>query len=144
MRCTLVALLFIAWPLHADDLGLKVPPNFKVTLWADHTLANDILTMALDEKGRVVVSGPGYVRLLEDTKGAGKADKATEVEKTRSGLMGLCYVRNKQIDQEDWNSILSGDGKLVERMRWASSTERKPLLSDNILLDRWKFSEHGG
>ena len=71
MRYAIVALLFMALPLRADDLGLKLPPGFRATLWADHTLANDIDTMALDEEGRVVVSRPGCVRMLEDTKGVG-------------------------------------------------------------------------
>src|SRR3954463_9065870 len=115
MRCTLLALFVIASSVFADDLGLKVPPNFKVTLWADHTLANDIFTMALDEKGRVVVSGPGYVRLLEDTQGTGKADNATEIGGTKTGLMGLCYSRTGLANAR---IILSGDGKLTDRIFW--------------------------
>src|SRR5262245_5046117 len=40
----------------ADDLGLKVPGGFRVTVLADETLANDTYAMALDAKGRVVVT----------------------------------------------------------------------------------------
>src|SRR5438552_10552229 len=39
--------------------GLKVPPGFEVTEFADAKLANDIYCMTLDPKGRVVVSGRG-------------------------------------------------------------------------------------
>ena len=37
-----------------EDLGLRIAPGFKITLFADHTLANDIYAMTLDSKGRVV------------------------------------------------------------------------------------------
>ena len=37
--------------------GLKVPPGFEVTEFADHKLANNIYCMTLDPKGRVVVAG---------------------------------------------------------------------------------------
>ena len=91
--CVILVALLAGLPLHGEDLGLKVPPGFRVTLWADHTLANDIFTMALDEKGRVVVSGPGYIRRLEDTDGDGKADKAINIAETKTGAMGLCFGR---------------------------------------------------
>ena len=54
----------------APPHGLRVPPGFEVTEFADSTLANNIYCMTLDPKGRVVVSGPGYVRLLVDEHGA--------------------------------------------------------------------------
>ena len=42
-----------------DDLGLRVAPGFRVTLYADQDLANDIFAMTLDSHGQVVVTGPG-------------------------------------------------------------------------------------
>ena len=91
MRFALLLALLCAFTLHAEDLGLKVAPGFRVTLWADHTLANDIYTMALDDKGRVVVSGKGYVKRLEDTKRTGKADTATLLAEPATGAMGLHF-----------------------------------------------------
>jgi putative heme-binding domain-containing protein len=141
MRYAPFALLFIALPLQADDLGLKVPPNFKVTLWADHTLANDIFTMALDEQGRVVVSGPGYVRRLEDTKGTGKAEKATEIAATKTGMMGLCFPSDPSTSRPIY---LSGDGQLVKRWTWKLLENDAHFASQDFLMSKWKFSEHGG
>jgi putative heme-binding domain-containing protein len=90
----LLALLLIAVPARAaDDLGLKVPPGFKVTLWADHDLANDIYAMTLDDRGRVLVTSRGWVKRLEDTDGDGKADKAKEIVETKTGGMGLYWDR---------------------------------------------------
>jgi putative heme-binding domain-containing protein len=91
----LLALLLIAGPARADaDLGLKVPPGFKVTLWADHELANDIYAMTLDSSGRVLVTSRGWVKRLEDTDGDGKADKAEIIFTTKTGGMGLYQDRS--------------------------------------------------
>ena len=40
---------------------------------ADDDLAHDIYSMTVDSLGRVVVSGAGYVRILVDEDGDGKA-----------------------------------------------------------------------
>src|SRR6476659_2380152 len=92
MRLVALALLLPVVDVRADDLGLKVPRTFRVTLGADHTLANDITAMALDDRGKVVVSGPGYVRRLEDTDGDGKADRATDIASPKTGAMGLLFA----------------------------------------------------
>lgn len=80
-----------AQSLPADSPGFRVPPGFRVTLFADEKLANDIFAMTLDARGRVVVTGPGYIRRLEDSRGTGKADKAILYGTTRTGGMGLCF-----------------------------------------------------
>src|SRR5216683_3116682 len=85
------ALLLLAAPIGADDYGLRVAPGFKVTLYADESLANDIYAMTLDKQGRVVVTSRGWIKILHDTKGIGKADKATVFAETPSGGMGLCF-----------------------------------------------------
>ncbi|MFM7920984.1 MAG: hypothetical protein ACKPJJ_12220, partial [Planctomycetaceae bacterium] len=54
--------------------GIKVPEGFRVELYADDDLAHDIHSLTLDSRGRVVVSGPGYVRILTDADGDGRAD----------------------------------------------------------------------
>src|SRR6188768_3980670 len=59
----------------ADDaLGVRVPEGFEVSLYADNELASDIFSMTIDSLGRVVVSGPGYVRILIDADGDGRAE----------------------------------------------------------------------
>jgi len=91
MRFTLafgVALL-IAAPLFAQT-GLKVPIGFEVVEFADGKLANDVHCMTLDPKGRVIVAGRGYIRILVDDDGDGKADRALEFAKEpKDGAMGL-------------------------------------------------------
>ena len=140
MRHTTLLFVALALPLRADDLGLKVPPGFRVTLWADHTLANDIYTMALDEKGHVVVSGPGYVRRLEDTDGDGRADKATDIAPTKSGAMGLCFTTDVVTDR-DFNLNLTSDGRAAA-LAWHGL--RGQYVEYRTLLKPFPFSEHGG
>ena len=55
-----------------------MPDGFEVTEFAGNELANDIFCMTLDPKGRVVVSGRGFIRLLVDDKGDGHATKALD------------------------------------------------------------------
>ena len=58
--------------------SLVVPEGFEVTLYADDDLAHDIYSMTIDSRGRVVVAGAGYVRILHDRDGNGAADDYTE------------------------------------------------------------------
>ena len=75
--------------------GLRVPEGFEVVEFADNTLANDIYCLTLDPKGRVVVSGRGYIRLLLDNNGDGRADRALDfTEAPKDGAMGLFWERN--------------------------------------------------
>ncbi len=62
--------------LAADELGIRVPEGFEVSLYADDTLAHDIFSMTIDAQGRVVVAGLDYVKTLHDD-GDGRADRAT-------------------------------------------------------------------
>jgi putative heme-binding domain-containing protein len=86
-------------------LGLRVPDGFEVTEFADSKLANDIFCLALDPKGRVLVSGRGYVRLLVDDDNDGKADRALDVaDGPKNGAMGLLW--------EGSSLYVTGDGGL--------------------------------
>ena len=58
-------------------VGLKAPAGFSVELFADDNLAHDIFSMTIDARGRVVVAGKGYVKILHDDDGDGKADRAS-------------------------------------------------------------------
>lgn len=77
-----------------NDLGLRVAPGFRVSLYADSTLANDIYAMTLDARGDVVVTSRGYIRTLLDTDGDGVADSARDFASTPAGGMGLCFDGN--------------------------------------------------
>jgi len=117
----------------AADLGLKVAPGFKVTLYSDQDIANDIYAMTLDRKGRVVVTSAGWVKMLHDTRNAGKADKATLFAETKSGGMGLCF---------DGNDLLfCGDG-WMSRYRDPDGKGQAQGAPEKIIPLR--FGEHGG
>jgi len=75
-------------PVSVHDL--KVPPDFTARLYADNPLAPDIYTMTIDDAGRVLVAGRGYVRVLVDDDGDGSADRAVDlIDGLKDGPMGL-------------------------------------------------------
>jgi putative membrane-bound dehydrogenase-like protein len=94
-------LLLAALALHAADeapelvpvegMGLRLAKGFRITQIADHTLANDIFSMTLDSKGRIVVSSAGWIKTLIDKDGDGKPDEAQLFVNTGTGSMGLCF-----------------------------------------------------
>jgi putative membrane-bound dehydrogenase-like protein len=116
-----------------DDLGLRVPPGFKVTLYADHELANDIYSMTLDSQGNVVVTSQGWVKRLVDTKGTGKADKAEVIAPTATGGMGLCF--------DGGDLYFCGDGWLSV---YRAGKDKGTLEQKPERLFPLAFSEHGG
>jgi putative membrane-bound dehydrogenase-like protein len=117
----------------ADNLGLRVPPGFKVTLYADHELANDIYAMTLDAQGDVVVTSQGWVKRLLDTKGAGQADKAEVIAPTATGGMGLCF--------DGGDLYFCGDGWLSV---YRAGKDKGTLEQKPERLFPLAFSEHGG
>jgi len=81
-------------PLCAQS-GLKVPAGFEVIEFADGNLANDIHCMTVDPNGRVIVSGRGYIRILVDDNGDGKADRAIDfANEPKDGAMGMHWESN--------------------------------------------------
>jgi putative heme-binding domain-containing protein len=115
----------------AEELGLKVAPGFRVSVYADHELANDIYAMTLDAHGRVVVTSRGYIKVLHDSQGLGKADKATLLATTATGGMGMCF------DGDDL--YFCGDG-WFSRYR---NPEKRPAQPPDRLIPL-AFGEHGG
>ena len=89
-----------------DHLGLRVPPGFEVTEFADSKLANDIYCMTLDPQGRVVVSGRGYIRILVDDDGDGRADPGHRLRRRPEGR-GAWACSGKAT-----RSTVTGDGGL--------------------------------
>ena len=75
------------------DLGsaIKLQDGFEATLYSGPDLADDIYSMTLDAKSRVVVSSRGYIRTLHDTDGDNRADKAILFAKLDHGTMGMMF-----------------------------------------------------
>ncbi len=114
-RYFLILLILAVTPPHVSAQGLKVPPGFEVVEFADGKLANDIHVMTVDPKGRVIVAARGYIRILVDDDGDGKADRALEFASTpKDGAMGLLW--------EGDSLYVTGDGGL---RRFTSKTGDK-------------------
>jgi len=110
-RRLVLLLLFFAFALPGSTAvshGFRVPDGFEVSLYAGDDLAHDIFSMTTDAKGRIVVAGKDYVKILHDTNGDGKADKATLfVKASKTGAHGMYFDGN--------DLILNGDGGI---RRW--------------------------
>jgi len=95
---SLVALTVVCWSMIAgnslaEELGVTVPDGFKVELYADDDLAHDVYSMTVDAEGRVVVSGQGYVRILIDADGDGKAESFKQfADGPASGAQGMFWL----------------------------------------------------
>jgi putative membrane-bound dehydrogenase-like protein len=88
----IVAVLSVAGTVVAQAPGLTAPPGFEVTEYAGPALANDICCMTVDARGRPVVAGRGYIRVLVDDDGDGKADRAIDfAHEPKDGAMGLLW-----------------------------------------------------
>ena len=78
--------------LAADDLGVRVPEGFEVVEFAGDELAHDIYSMTIDSQGRVVVAGAGYIKILIDHDGDGKADEAKLFsDSPKNGAQGMFF-----------------------------------------------------
>ena len=78
---------------NAQKPGILVPAGFRVDHYADDDLAHDICSLTIDSKGRVVVSGPGYVRILIDSDNDGKADTFTQfADGPVAGAQGMHFM----------------------------------------------------
>jgi glucose/arabinose dehydrogenase len=85
--------------------GLRVPAGFEVTEFAGSDRANDIYSMTLDPRGRVVVAGRGYIRILIDDDNDGRADRfVTFADGPKDGAQGLLW--------EGTSLYCTGDGGL--------------------------------
>src|SRR5437764_9147492 len=110
LTCFSAALLLVIVPgigqtAENRELGLRVPPGFEVTEFADSKLANDIYSMTLDPRGRVVVSGRGYLRILVDDDNDSRADRALPfADAPKDGAQGLLW--------EGSHLYYTGDGGL--------------------------------
>lgn len=100
-----------------EDLGLNVPEGFTVTRFADDSLAHDIFSMTIDSLGRVVVSGPGYVKILVDSNNDGKADRVIDfADGPASGAQGLCFLGRNLLCTGDAGLVLYKDENADDRV----------------------------
>ena len=113
---SLIGLLCFVGSLAASDIGVRVPDGFEVTEFAGDNLAHNIYSMTLDYKGRVVVAGPGYVKILIDTDGDGKADTAKLFsEFPQNGAQGM-YFNGRSL-------VCVGDGGIL-RLKDANGDDK--------------------
>jgi len=119
--------------VNVPDLGLRVASGFRVTLFADDTLAGDISALTIDSRGNVVVTGPGYIRTLLDRNNDGFADAAENFASPPTGGMGLCF------DGDDL--MFTGNGALW-RHRDTDGDGRADGAPERLLS--LAFGEHGG
>src|SRR5262249_23902182 len=108
--------------------GFRVPVGFEVVEYADSKLANDIFSMTVDSKGRIVVSGPGYVRVLIEDEKTGLASQTVDVAAVKEGAQGLFWegehlyftadggLRRRRIGAD---GKASGAAELIRTMRTA-------------------------
>lgn len=96
--------------------GIRVPAGFRVELYADDELAHDIHSLTLDSRGRVVVSGPGYVRILVDTDGDGRADRFQQfADGPATGSQGMYFYGNSLLCAGDGGLLLYRDDDADDR-----------------------------
>lgn len=89
-----------------QELPLIAPPGFRVTEFVTDRQAHDIFCLTFDPQGRLVVSGPGYIRVITDQDGDGVGDLVqTFADGPQSGAQGLCY--------EGSDLLCVGDGGLL-------------------------------
>ena len=73
-------------------LGLQAPEGFQVATFATDDWATNVSAMTVDPRGRVVVAGPGYIKILHDDDADGRADRASLfADFPRSSAHGLCF-----------------------------------------------------
>jgi putative membrane-bound dehydrogenase-like protein len=78
---------------HGEEPVIVVPPGFEVQHFADDDMAHDIHSLTIDAKGRVVVSGPGYIRILIDSDNDGKADTYKAfADAPKNGSQGMYFM----------------------------------------------------
>ena len=119
-----------ASPAVAADL--KLPPGFTAKLYADNPVAPDVYTMTIDDAGRVLIAGRGYVRVLVDDDNDGSADRAVDlIDGLKDGPMGLLA--------EGDSLFVMSDGGLK---RYRGYNGRDKLKEPELLLALKTGGEH--
>jgi len=110
---TMLALLFLLFAADPSSLGqepgIRVPEGFHVDLFADDDLAHDVHSLTIDGAGRIVVSGPGYIRILIDDDQDGRAESFRQfADGPASGSQGMFFLGSSLLCAGD-------DGLLIYR-----------------------------
>lgn len=122
LAITLAAAMLTSNDLRAEELGVKVADGFTVQLYADDDQAHDIHCLTFDSLGRPVVSGIGYVKILEDQNGDGRADQVKEfVDGPKTGAQGMTFHGR--------DLLCIGDGGLI-RYRDRNADDRADGAAD--------------
>ena len=136
MSTAILLLAMLPGAALAPVADVKLPPGFAAYLYSDQTLANDITTMTVDDAGRVIVAGRGYVRLLIDDDGDGKADRAVNLlEGLKDSPMGL-------LAEGDSLYVVSDDGLKRYRGLLASGGRQPPDAKGEVLYAVKTSGEH--
>ena len=105
-----LCLLVGAAPVAGEEIGLRAPDGFEVSLYAGDDLAHDIYSMTIDGQGRVVVAGREYVKVLHDDDRDGKADRATLFsQRPASGAHGMLFLGDDLLATGDDSLMLLRD-----------------------------------
>ncbi len=110
--------------------GFSAPAGFEVSLYAGDELAHDIYALTIDARGRVVVAGNDYIKVLEDRDRDGFADHATMLSSKRRGVHGMVFVGDDLIAS-------CGDGIWHLRDRDRDGMADEPG-------ERWRIAHGGG
>ncbi|MEC8895092.1 MAG: hypothetical protein VX675_02110, partial [Planctomycetota bacterium] len=100
------------------------PDVFRIDKIGSDALATNIYSLALDARGRIHVSGPGYIRRLEDTDSDGILDRAVNFYKGPArGCQGMVFHGSslyttggkglERYDDADGDGIADGPPKLL-------------------------------
>jgi putative membrane-bound dehydrogenase-like protein len=109
MLAVLVLSFVVSPPSLAQEPGIRVPEGFQVELFADDDLAHDVHSLTIDGAGRIVVSGPGYIRILIDEDQDGRADSFRQfADGPATGSQGMYFLGSTLLCAGD-------DGLLIYR-----------------------------
>jgi len=104
---TAIVLLMTCVAVAEDNTpAVKVPDGFEAVEFANDTHAHDVFSLTIDALGRVVVSGPGYVKILIDRDNDGRVDEVKKfADGPQSGAQGM-YFHGRSL-------LCVGDGGLL-------------------------------
>ncbi len=90
----LAGVLLMSSPgVRAAQIDVQLPPGFQIEKIAGNDLATDIYCLAVNSRGDVLVSGPGYIRKLIDADADGIFDSAgLFADRPQSGAQGLLCI----------------------------------------------------
>ena len=107
-----------------DGFIFADPDVFRIEKIGSDALATNIYSLALDPHGRIHVSGPGYIRRLEDTDSDGILDRAVNFYKGPArGCQGMVFHGTslyttggkglERYDDADGDGVADGPPKLL-------------------------------